>query len=86
MTSVNERNYTGYKDCAGKDIFVDDIIHDMHYVGRGKRKHYYKVESRNGQYGMVRISDGSFTSFQHFTFTSEKVIGNVNDNRELLKQ
>lgn len=77
--------YTGYKDCMGKDIFVNDIIHDMYYVGRGKRNYYYKVESKDGIYGMSRISDDSFTSFEHLLFTSETIIGNVHDKPELLK-
>ena len=81
----NERQSTGRLDGSGKLIYVGDIIHDMHYVGRGKRKHYYEVIEYNGDYAMRRIYDESITEFEHFTFTSEIVIGNIKDNPELME-
>jgi hypothetical protein len=81
----NERQSTGILDALGKQIYVDDIIHDMHYVGRDKRKHFYVVFEDNGKFAMKRIHDESITEFEHFTFTSEIVIGNIHDNPELLK-
>lgn len=83
--SRNGRQSTGRVDGSGKQIFVDDIIHDMHYVGRGKRNHYYVVFEDNGKFAMRRIHDNKITEFEYFTFTSEIVIGNIHDNPELLK-
>lgn len=80
------RKYTGYRDCEGKPIFEGDIIHDQHYVGYGKRNHYYQVIFINGEAGMINIHNRTnYTSFKSFTFTSEAVIGNKFDNPEYLK-
>ena len=80
-----KRKSTGRFDAKGKEILLGDIIHDAHYVGRGKRNHYYIVEMNDGEIGMKNISRGTFTTFEDFTFTSEAVIGNSIDNPELLK-
>lgn len=83
---MTDRESTGYKDANNKMIFEGDIIHDLHYVGHGKREHYYEVVFRNGEPGMIKTHDhNNFTDFESFTFTSEVIIGNKFDNPELLK-
>lgn len=78
-----KRQSTGLFDAKGKEILLGDIIHDAHYVGRGKKDHYYFVEIKDGELGMTNISRGTFTTFEDFTFTSEVIIGNIIDNPEL---
>lgn len=83
---MKDRKSTGYKDAGNEPIFEGDIIHDMHYVGHGKKDHYYEVVFKDGKPGMVKIHDKShYVDFEHFTFTSEFVIGNKYDNPELLR-
>lgn len=83
---MNDRKFTGYNDANNKPIFEGDIIHDLHYVGQGKRNHYYEVVFKDDAPGMVKIHDrNNFTDFEDFTFSSEVVIGNKFENADLLK-
>lgn len=79
------RQTTGSFDCKNKEILVGDIIHDFHYTGYGKRKHYYEVIEHEGDYAMKRIHDGIITKIKDFPFTSEAIIGNKFDNPELME-
>lgn len=78
-------SYSGFKDNNNKRIFEGDIIHDSHYAGRDKRKHYYKAICQDGVWGMRNIFSGSFQEFEDFTFSSEAIIGDVYTNHDLLK-
>ncbi len=83
---MNNRKPTGYTDKDNKPIFEGDIIHDLHYVGKGKRNHYYEVVFKDNKPGMVKIHDrNNFTDFESFTFSSEAIIGNKFENPDLLK-
>ena len=74
----------GETECGGEEIFEGDIIHDLHYVGHAKRQHYYEVVMKEGKFHMINISSGRLVNLDGFLFTSEKIIGNINQNPELL--
>jgi len=75
----------GRVGAGGEEMFEGDIIHDTHYVGRGKRNHYYRVIIKDGKFCMVNIVSGKIVNLENFPFTSEVIVGNINENPELLE-
>ena len=70
--------YTGLTDKNGKKIFEGDIVTMPAYAGG---RHKAVVYFKNGKFAV----DGSNYHFKDIAPKRMEVIGNIHDNRELLK-
>ena len=73
--------FTGFKDIGGKKIFEGDIIQNTKHT-----ELIYKVNISNGCWRSTMDHDcNSLNLSWLLEHSSQKVIGNIHDNKELLK-
>lgn len=75
--------YTGLKDKNGKEIYEGDIISYKYYRGfsGGEKEIIAKVEFIDGCFGFYEFVG----YFNRYDLNESKVIGNIYENPELLK-
>ncbi len=77
--------FSGKKDKEGKDIFLGDILESMD----GNRKSLFIVQwsEESACFGATSINTGNEQSYYCILLSSFdwKVVGNVNENKELMK-
>lgn len=72
--------YTGLTDKNGKKIFEGDICKGYNFLHENRT--IYEVGFDDGQFALC---DESGTSWHHSHIDNIEVIGNIHDNRKLLK-
>lgn len=83
--------YTGLKDCEGKEVFEGDIIQDINdnnSLRYGEDNNLTPVKFYNGSFGISVIFDGSFVPLYPYEEVGFKfkVVGNIHQNSELLEK
>lgn len=77
--------YTGLKDCKGKEIYEGDVLrYDCWYHPEGKITHEGEIRFNmgNGAFG-VEYGDGEFHYFGSMVYESAcEIIGNIYENSE----
>lgn len=78
IRNENIMQYTGLKDKNGKEIYEGDIVNSENY-GKGI------VDFKNGALGVGGMSFGEHEG-EHSNYRKNwKIIGNIYENKELLK-
>ncbi len=77
--------YTGLKDKEGKEIYEGDLLE---LDGGGEELFNFPIEYEDGCFG-IRTNGKDFAELKYYIdmpFASAKIIGNVHENPELLKE
>ena len=89
--------YTGLKDCEGKEIYEGDIVRSEHFIDLDGEQHYVRhtcewSNKYSGWYFRNNAEsfdgDGGLQAFVMMKFLNArkiKIIGNIHQNPELIK-
>ena len=82
------RQRIGVKDEHGKEIYVGDVVYGtvMDYFGVEDWSYNIEIINENGEFKARVIESGYTTPIDDENLEFIKVVGNVNDNPELLKR
>lgn len=82
------RQRIGVKDEYGKEIYVGDVVYGavMNYFGVEDWAYNIEIINENGEFKARVIESGYTSPIDDENLEFIKVVGNVNDNPELLKR